>query len=84
MPSPGDDISGRRQPNRLVMRNDADIYTMIRDHIYGRPNPYLLPYSETVCRAYNSHQAVDQPRVHLIRIIMVRRDTVLRGIQEHD
>lgn len=58
--------------------------TMIRDHTYGRPNPYLLPYSEAVCRAYNSHQLAGQPRLQLIRIIMVRRDTVLPGMPERD
>jgi hypothetical protein len=56
--------------------------TMIRDHIYGRSNPYLLPYSDNVCRSYNSDQSSDQPHLRAIRIIMVRRDTVLPGIQE--
>ncbi len=56
--------------------------TMIHDHTYDRPNAYLLPYSETVCRAYNSHHAPGEPHLQLIRIIMVRRDTVLAGIPE--
>jgi vitamin K-dependent gamma-carboxylase-like protein len=56
--------------------------TMIRDHIYGMPNPYLLPYADNVCRSYNSDHSSDQPHLQAIRIIMARRDTALPGVAE--
>jgi len=58
--------------------------SMVRDHIYGRSNPYLLPYSDDVCRSYNSDRSAGEPHLQAIRIIMVRQDTVLPGLQERD
>ena len=57
---------------------------MIREHIYSRPNPYLLPYSDNVCRSYNSDQVAGEPHLQAIRIILVMRDTALPGIQARD
>ncbi len=58
--------------------------SMVRDHIYGSSNPYLLPYSENICRTYNSHQAAGRPRLQVVRIIMARKDTVQPWLQEPD
>jgi hypothetical protein len=56
--------------------------TMVRAHIYGTSNPYVLPYADNVCRSYNSNQPAREPHLQAIRIIMVRQDTALPGMVE--